>query len=133
LSVGLLLLGIFIPEALIFHFMGSDTPLWLTNAVAVTILVRNTSRVWPGLILVQIFADSASATIFGDGFVAGVGGAICSAFEILAVSAVLHTMARSGDVFSSLRRISKFAAVCVIVPVFSGAGGAVVPGESHLK
>jgi diguanylate cyclase (GGDEF)-like protein len=124
LSVALLFLGIFIPEALTFHFMGSNTPLWLTNAVAVTALLRNHSRLWPALICTQIFADTVASVLFGAGLVAGFGGAVCNGFEVFAVSAALHSMQGGGDVFSSLGRISKFAAVCVIVPIFSGAGGA---------
>jgi diguanylate cyclase (GGDEF)-like protein len=124
LSAGLLCIGVFIPAAMILHVMGSNTPVWITDAVGATALLRNTPRVWPGLVLVVIFADSAASTLFGGGLTLGVGGALCDSFDVVVVSALLHSMGRSGDFFSSLGRISKFAAVCAIVPVFSGVGGA---------
>jgi diguanylate cyclase (GGDEF)-like protein len=124
LSAALVLFGVFIPAAMILHVMGSNTPVWITDAVGVTALLRNPPRVWPGLILVVILADSAASTLFGEGLTLGVGGALCDSFDVVVVSVLLHSMGRSGDFFSSLGRISKFAAVCAIVPAFSGVGGA---------
>jgi diguanylate cyclase (GGDEF)-like protein len=124
LSAGLLFIGVFIPAAMILHVMGSNTPVWVTDAAGATALLRNTPRVWPGLILVVIFGDAAASTLFGDGLALGLGGALCDSFDVIVISVLLHSMGRSGDFFSSLGRISKFAAVCAIVPGFSGVGGA---------
>ena len=122
----LIFLGILIPEVVTFQFMGTNSPVWVTNAVGVATLLRNARAAWPGLILAQIVADTTASMIFGTGFVLGFGGGVCGAFEIVAVSAALHSIQRNEAIFASLGRISKFAAVCLIIPAFTACAGAVL-------
>ena len=126
LQVVLLFPGILIPEALTLHFTGAITPVWVTNAIAVMALLRNAPIAWPGLILVQIVADIAANLLVGSGFIFGLGVGVCDAMEILAVSTALHSIEGNGSIFANLGRISRFAAVCITVPVFSALAGAVL-------
>ncbi len=122
----LLFLGILIPEAVTFQFMGTDTPVWLTNAVGVATLLRNAPTKWPGLILIQVTADTAASVFFGDGFEIGFGAGVCDMFEILAVSTALHSIHGNEAIFASLGRILKFAAICMVVPALTACVGAVM-------
>jgi diguanylate cyclase (GGDEF)-like protein len=122
----LLFPGILLPEGLILHYTGAITPVWVTNAVAVTALLRNARIAWPGLILVQIVADTVINLLISNGFAFGIGTGFCDAAEILAVATALRRIEGNGAIFSSLARIVKFAAVCLIVPLFSAAAGAVL-------
>ena len=123
LSVVALFLGILIPEAVTTHFMSINTPIWVTNAVAVATLLRNNPRAWPGLTLVQILADIAANLFDHTGLTFAVGAAVLDASQILAVVAALHSIEGNGTIFASLGRISKFAAVCIVVPLTSASAG----------
>ena len=124
LAMALVFFGIFVPEALSVNFMGSNTPVWVTNAVAVVALLRNAPGTWACLVLVQIAADTAAGLLFGNGFVVGFGTGLCDSFEVLATAAALRFVGRGGSLFSKLSRISKFAFVCAVIPAFSAMGGA---------
>ena len=126
LAIVLIFLGILIPEVVTFHFMGPNSPVWLTNAVAVTTLLRNARTAWPGLILAQILADTAAGLISGIGFVLGFGSGVCGAFEILVVSAALRSIGGNQVMFANLGRIFKFAAICIVAPAFTACAGAVL-------
>jgi diguanylate cyclase (GGDEF)-like protein len=122
----LLFPGIVIPEGLILNYTGAITPVWVTNAVVVTALLRNKRIFWPGFTLVQILADIVSNMLIGNGFAFGIGTGLCNTVEILGVATALRRIEVNGAIFTSLARIAQFAAICLIVPIFSAAGGAVV-------
>jgi integral membrane sensor domain MASE1 len=126
ISAALMFFGVLVPEAASIHFLGVNSPVWLTNAVGVAILFRNAPATWPCLILVQLLADGASGMLVGDGAVISFGTALCDTVEIIATSVALHAIGRGGFLFSSVGRIVKFAAVCLVTPVFSAAGSALL-------
>lgn len=126
LAVALLAVGVFVPEGLTLHFMGTNTPVWITNAVGVVTLLRCQPRVWPQLVLVQLVADIVAAWLFGDGPTIGLATAACDAFEIVGVSVGIRFLGGPDSVFSSLGQISKNAFVCMAVPVFSGLFGSLL-------
>ena len=119
-------LGVLLPESVSIHLLGVNSPLWLTNAVAVAILFRNSPATWPWLMLVQFLADTASGLLVGDGVVIGVGTALSDTVETAITSAALHAIARGVALFSSVGRISQFAAVCLATPAFSAIGNALL-------
>jgi diguanylate cyclase (GGDEF)-like protein len=118
--------GVFILEILSFHCTADNIPpVWVSNAVAILVLLRNARIAWPGLLLVQIAADTlANLTI--NGFAVSLGSGLCDALEIVATAVALQSIAKDGAIFSSLGRIARFGAVCLTVPIFSAALGSVM-------
>jgi signal transduction histidine kinase/HPt (histidine-containing phosphotransfer) domain-containing protein/ActR/RegA family two-component response regulator len=102
---------------------GTNTPVWVSNAFAVTALLRHKAAAWPILLLLAAAADFAAGTLFGGGAAISFGIIPCDVFEILLVAAALS---QTGDValpFSTSRRMAKFVLVCLLVPVVSSAAG----------
>ena len=125
-SSGLLFFSVLIIEVITYHFMGTDSPVWVTNAIGVSILLRNDPAAWPKLLLLIVLADTSASLLFGTGFTIGAGSGVCDAFEVGAVSYTLRLISRKEHIFSSLGSISRFAAVVVSVPAFSAGGGAIL-------
>ncbi|MCB8877803.1 putative bifunctional diguanylate cyclase/phosphodiesterase [Acidisoma silvae] len=123
----LLFVAILAVEYTILHYMGNDTPIWLTNAIAVTAVFRSPTKSWPALILAEFGADITAVLLYGDPVTIAVGTAFTGSLEIIVVSLLLKRIFSRAPLFSNLEQISSFAAVCITVPIVStGAGAAVV-------
>src|ERR1700722_5782780 len=81
--------------SLSFWAFGTNTPVWVSNAFAVTALLRNKPRVWPFLLVLTAAADYVANSLFGAGPILTLGIVPCDLFEILLVSVVIS---RGGDV-----------------------------------
>ena len=110
--------------SLSFWAFGTNTPVWVSNAFAVTALLRNKPRVWPFLLVLTAAADYVANAVFGAGPILTLGIVPCDILEIVLVSVAIW---RGGDVslrFRSIWQTTKFALICLLVPVASSAGGA---------
>jgi diguanylate cyclase (GGDEF)-like protein len=125
-TVALLFTGILVPEILCLRYLGDNSPVWMTDAVAVATLLRCARRFWPALILVQFIADISANRLVGEALAISFDSAICDTFDVLTVSNMLHLVGRSGPLFASLGQILKFGAVCIVSPIFSGFLGAML-------
>jgi signal transduction histidine kinase len=107
----------------ISHF-GVDTPIWVSNAFAVTALLRNRRQTWPVLLVLAAAADFTVIDLFEGGPLIALGVASCDSFEILSVASLssLGGVARTNDIWS----IARLALVCMLVPAVSAGGGAVL-------
>jgi two-component system, sensor histidine kinase len=108
--------------SLSLYTFGANTPIWVSNAFAVTALLRNKRSTWPVLLFLSAVADFAGNAV-ADGWspvVLGIGA--CDTFEILLVATLAgpEGVASPADSIWSLARL---ALVCLIVPMMSAAGG----------
>nr|WP_299638586.1 ATP-binding protein [Devosia sp.] len=101
---------------------GTNTPIWVSNALVVTALLRNKPSTWPILLLLGAVAGFAADLVTDVSFV-GLGLTACDVFEILVV-AILATRAGVTSSTDSIWRMAKLAAICLLVPTLSAAGGA---------
>jgi diguanylate cyclase (GGDEF)-like protein len=120
----LVLLGYFAPASLSIHFLGTNTPIWVSNAVAVAALLRHDLPIWPGLLLLAAVANLAANSLFGPGPVIGLGVIACDLSEILLVATALRRLGGPALAFDTKRQMTGAALVCLCVPVASATGGA---------
>ena len=101
---------------------GANTPIWVSNALAVTALLRNKRSTWPILLFLAVAADYASNVCTGTPVI-GIGFTTCDGFEILLVA----LLAGSTGIASPIDQIwpmARLALVCLLVPTISATGGA---------
>ena len=118
--------GFFVPAALTLHFLGSTTPIWVSNAIVVALLLRNALPTWPGLLLVLAISHCAVNVFFIHGVAMGIGVVILDTTEIMCLAGLLHYVSRSAPLFSSLGQICRFGLVCTLVHALSAAVGALL-------
>ena len=99
---------------------GTDDAIWVSNAFAVTALLRNKRSTWPVLILLVAVVDGMANAIASPFFALWIAADDCG--EILIVA----TLARAFGVTSlnSINSVARLALICLLVPVMSAAEGA---------
>ena len=101
-----------------------NTPLWISNALVVTALLRSRRSAWPALLCLVVLADYAQILVTANGmWVAGLGIVVCDISEILLV-ATLSGFTEGTSLEDSIWPMARLAAVCLLVPMASAAGGA---------
>ena len=91
---------------------GANTPIWVSNALAVTALLRNKRSTWPILLFLAVAADYASNVCTGTPVI-GIGFTTCDGFEILLVA----LLAGSTGIASPIDQIwpmARLALVCLL-------------------
>jgi HD-GYP domain-containing protein (c-di-GMP phosphodiesterase class II) len=114
-------LSFFAAATLSLSAFGANTPIWVSNAIAVTALLRNKRSTWPVLIVLEAAAGYAASVINGTPII-GLGIVACNSVEILLIA-----MLAGFGVASPLENIwslTKFALICLLVPTVSATGGA---------
>ena len=103
---------------------GIDTPIWVSNAFAVTALLRNKRSNWPVLLLLAAAADTAAGAL-SNPLLLALGIACCDFFEILAVALLVETTGIT-TLDSGIWAMARLALICLAVPVVSSTGGTVL-------
>jgi diguanylate cyclase (GGDEF)-like protein len=124
LSQFALLFGSFLATAsLSLHFFGTASPIWVSNAVAVAVLLRNPVGTWPLLLPAQFLADLLACTFLGDGFPISLGTSVYDIIEVFLVSTMLSRISSNISIFSSMRQAAQSALACILVPLIGATGG----------
>jgi signal transduction histidine kinase/ActR/RegA family two-component response regulator len=115
-------LGYFAAGWLSISYFGVDTPIWVSNAFAVTALLRNKRSTWPVLLLLAAIADFAVIELFQGGPRIAPGVAACDVSEILLVALLssIGGVPRTDNIWS----LAKLALACLLVPTMNAAIGA---------
>lgn len=111
----------FLAAYISISFFGTDTPIWASNAFAVTALLRNPRRTWPVLLALAACADYIALAITGTPLI-GLGIILCDAFEIAAV-AFLVQLTNASALSESMWAMAKLTAICMLTPLISSTGG----------
>jgi two-component system, sensor histidine kinase len=114
-------LSFFVASVLSISAFGTDTPIWISNAIAVTALLRNKRSTWPVLIVLEAAADYASSVVTGSPII-GLGLTACNSAEILLV-AILADFLGIVSRLESIWSLTRFVLICLLVPTVSATGG----------
>jgi two-component system, sensor histidine kinase len=114
----------FLAAFISISFFGTDTPIWASNAFAVAALLRNPRRTWPVLLALAACADYIALAITGTPVIA-FGIISCDAFEISSV-AFLVQLTGASALSESMWAMAKLAAICMLMPLISSTGGALL-------
>ncbi len=121
---GVLPFAYFAAAGVCLWLFGANTPLWIANALAVAALLRSSRSTWPALLCLVAIADYAANVIVIKGMaIVALGVAICDVSEILLI-ATLSGFTETTALDDSIWPLTRFAAVALIVPIASAAGGA---------
>ena len=103
---------------------GANSAIWVSNAFAVTALLRNKRSTWPVLILLVAVADGAANAIASRSPLFGLWSAASDCGEILIVA----SLARATGVTSmgAIKSMVRLAVICLVVPVLSATEGAIL-------
>jgi integral membrane sensor domain MASE1 len=113
-------LGFFAAAVASISAFGTDTPIWVSNAFAVTALLRNKRSSWPVLLFLAAAADTAASALFNPPLLAlGIAGDFC---EILFV-ALLVEAAGITALVGGVWAMTRLALICLAVPVVSSTAG----------
>jgi two-component system, sensor histidine kinase len=115
-------LSFFVAAALSISVFGTITPIWVSNAFAVVVLMRNKRSTWPVLIVLEAVADYAADVITGAPII-GPGLVACNSFEILLIPMLLGFIGVAWPL-KSIWSLANLALICLLVPIVSAAGGA---------
>jgi two-component system, sensor histidine kinase len=116
--------GYFTAAAITLWFFGPNSPLWMSNAFVVTALLRSRRSAWPVLLGLGAVADYlANFVMVKDMTFIGLGIVACDSPEILFV-ALLSGFTEATSLEESIWPMARLAAVCLLVPMASAAGGA---------
>jgi signal transduction histidine kinase len=120
-----LLAGYFTAASISVTAFGTNTPIWVSNGLAVAALLRHKRGAWPWLLLAAAVADFAANALYGDGPAIATAVVACDTLEIVLVATVLSRWLGSEArlPFGSMWRMAQFALVCLLVPVISGGLG----------
>ncbi len=119
-------LGYFTAAAVSLWLFTADTPVRISNALVVTALLRNRRSTWPALLGLAALADYAANVVTVKGMsIVGLGIVVCDSSEILLI-ATLSGFAETTSLEGSVWPLARFAAVGLLVPMASAAGGASV-------
>ena len=103
-----------------------NTPIWISNSLVVTALLRNRRSTWPALLCLVVLADYAQILVSAEGmWVVGLGIVVCDISEILLV-ATLSGFTETASLEESVWPIARFALVSLLVPMVSATGGAML-------
>lgn len=117
-------LGYFAAAYVALSLFGPNTPIWMSNAFAVTALLRNRRSAWPALLCLVALADYAVDCVVVKGMsIVGLGMVVCDSSEILLI-ATLSGFTETTSLDGSIWPLARLAAVCLLVPTASAAGGA---------
>ncbi len=117
-------LGYFTAAAITLWFFGPNSPLWMSNAFVVTALLRSRRSTWPVLLGLGAVADYLANFVMVKGMTfVGLGIVACDSPEILLV-ALLSGFTEATPLDESIWPMARLAAVCLLVPMASAAGGA---------
>jgi integral membrane sensor domain MASE1 len=101
-----------------------NTPIWISNSLVVTALLRNRRSTWPALLCLVVLADYAQILVSAEGmWVVGLGIVVCDISEILLV-ATLSGFTETAYLEESVWPIARLALVSLLVPMVSATGGA---------
>jgi two-component system, sensor histidine kinase len=114
-------LGFFAAAVASLSAFGTDTPIWVSNAFAVTALLRNKRSSWPVLLILAAAADTAAGALSNPPLLAlGIAG--CDFCEILFVALLVEgtgITALAGGIWA----MASLALICLAVPVVSSTAG----------
>jgi two-component system, sensor histidine kinase len=117
-------LGFFAAAAASQSAFGTNTPIWVSNAFAVTALLRNKRSSWPVLLFLTAAADTAAGALFNPPLLAmGIAG--CDFCEILLVALLVEATgitALAGGIWA----MTGLTLICLAVPVVSSTAGTVL-------
>jgi signal transduction histidine kinase/DNA-binding response OmpR family regulator len=113
-------LSFFVTATLFISVFGANPPIWVSNAVAVAVLLRNKRSTWPILIVLEAGADYAASVVTGTPMV---GLVACDSFEILLIPMLLSFIGVAWPL-KNIWSLAKLALVCLLVPGVSATGGA---------
>ena len=119
---GLLPSAYFAAALLSISAFGANTPIWVSNAFAVTAMLRSKRSTWPAMLVLAMTASCVVNACTGTPII-GIGLGFCNVIEIFFVA----VLASAGDAVLSdfgLWRQTRFILVCLAVPTVSAAGGA---------
>ncbi len=125
--------GNFIVECITYWSFGPNLPIWVSNAVVVTALLRNRRSSWPVLLGLGALADFCAILVTTKGVTAfvltvwGLGVAACDGAEILLI-AILSGFTEATSLNESVWPIARLVAVCLLVTIATSACGATLVG-----
>ena len=103
---------------------GTDTPIWVSNAFAVTALLRNKRSSWPLLLILAAAADAAAGALSNPLLLAfGIAG--CDSSEILLVALLVEAAgltALAGGIWA----MTGLTLICLAVPIVSSTAGTIM-------
>jgi two-component system, sensor histidine kinase len=100
---------------------GTNPPIWISNAFAVTALLRNKRSSWPVLLFLATAADAAADALANPPLLAlGIAG--CDFCEILFVALLVEATGLT-TLVGGVWAITRLALICVAVPLVSSTAG----------
>lgn len=118
---GLIALAYFTLAAAAILALGTTTPVWLANAVALAALLRREPRAWPGLLLLIWVADVGALSL-------GVGAApllaLCDIVEVLLAATLVRVTGGLGTPLFQGWALLRFILICLAAPLVSTTAGA---------
>jgi signal transduction histidine kinase/CheY-like chemotaxis protein len=113
----------FAAGSLSIYAFGINTPIWVSNGLVVTTLLRQRRASWPLLLLLAAAADFAANAVNGSG--PGVALLICpcDTLEIALIATALTWSDETELPFATVPQMARFALVCLLVPGVSSAAG----------
>ena len=114
-------LGFFAAAVASESAFGTNPPIWISNAFAVTALLRNKRSSWPVLLFLATAADTAADALANPPLLAlGIAG--CDFCEILFVALLVEATGLTSLV-GGVWAITRLAFICVAVPLVSSTAG----------
>jgi signal transduction histidine kinase/ActR/RegA family two-component response regulator/HPt (histidine-containing phosphotransfer) domain-containing protein len=108
--------------ALAVSLFGTNTPVWLANALGLTVLLRHPSRTWAVFLFVFWLGDALALRLFGEG--PPVLLALCDTLEMLGAAALTRRACGPEPTFLNGRQAGIMFLVFLAVPALSSGGGA---------
>jgi two-component system, sensor histidine kinase len=120
-------LGYFAAAVVSISLFTNNTPIWISNAFAVTALLRNRRSTWPALICLVAVADYVANFVVVKDVTPTVwlGIVVGDTSEILLI-ATLSGFTQATSLDESIWPMARLTAVCLLVPIASAASGATI-------
>ena len=115
-------LGYFAAAVLSIAVFGTNTPVWVSNALAVTAMLRHKRSTWPVLLGLAALADYAATALMHNPLIA-IGLTPCDCLEIFLITA-LSGFTCDTSLDGSIWPLARLAAACLVAPAVSALGGA---------
>lgn len=101
---------------------GTNTPIWFGTAIAVAWMVDEPRRLWPLFTAAVWFASGLAVSLFGSG--AAWLLSLADAAKTLAAVWLIRRLGGPTALLSSVSGLSRFIAICLLVPAATAAWGA---------
>lgn len=130
MTVGLVYLLSALAGIAVARFPGGFAAIWIANALALTVLLRNGRRVWPAALLAVAIAGMAANLAFGVPVATAAGLTAANVIEILIAALIIRRW--YGPDFGFVADIGAFLRVELVAAVFAPAIGALIGAATML-